>query len=290
MSRAPFLPPLLWEPVVRNALAEDFGIGGDVTTEALGCAESPLRAVFRARRDGVIAGLPGAALAFSLLDPACRFETAVAEGGAVRAGEAIASVTAAARTVLGGERTALNLLCHLSGIASTTRGIVEIVRGTGARVCCTRKTLPGLRALQKYAVLAGGGSNHRYRLDDAILIKDNHIALCGGRVAATLDAARRRAGHLMKIELEVDTLEQLDAALAHGGADAYLLDNMSIGQLREAVGMIGGRAIAEASGGITPETAGEIARTGVDVLSLGWLTQNVTALDIGLDVEAAEPA
>lgn len=281
---AAYLPSIIWEPMVRGALLEDFGIGGDVTTEALGRSDVILQAVFRARKAGVIAGLPGAALAFSLFDPSVTFDPVVEDGQRVEEGETVARVSGRARAILGGERTALNLLCHLSGIASTTRSIVDIVQGTKARVCCTRKTLPGLRAFQKYAVLAGGGSNHRYRLDDAILIKDNHIALCGGSITATLDAARQRAGHLMKIELEVDTLEQLETALEHGGADAFLLDNMSTDQLRTAVALIDGRAVAEASGGIQPDTARAIAETGVDILSLGWLTQTVTALDIGLDI------
>ncbi|MCH4090812.1 carboxylating nicotinate-nucleotide diphosphorylase [Acetobacter sp.] len=284
MNAAYLLPPIMWEPMVRGALLEDFGIGGDVTTEALGQSDIVLQAAFRVRKAGVIAGLPGAALVFSLLDPAVRFEALVGDGQYVEEGTTIARASGPARAILGGERVALNLLCHLSGIASTTRIIVDAVSGTKARVCCTRKTLPGLRAFQKYAVLSGGGSNHRYRLDDAILIKDNHIALCGGSIRATLDAARRRAGHLMKIELEVDTLEQLETALEHGGADAFLLDNMSTDQLRKAVALIDGRAIAEASGGIRPDTARAIAETGVDILSLGWLTQTVTALDIGLDI------
>ncbi|BCK74489.1 nicotinate-nucleotide pyrophosphorylase [Acetobacter aceti NRIC 0242] len=281
---AAYLPSIMWEPMVRGALLEDFGIGGDVTTEALGRSDVILQAVFSARKAGVIAGLPGAALAFSLLNPSVTFDAVVEDGQRVEEGETVARVSGPARAILGGERTALNLLCHLSGIASTTRSIVDIVQGTKARVCCTRKTLPGLRSFQKYAVLAGGGSNHRYRLDDAILIKDNHIALCGGSITTTLDAARQRAGHLMKIELEVDTLEQLETALEHGGADAFLLDNMSTDQLRTAVALIDGRAVAEASGGIRPDTARAIAETGVDILSLGWLTQTVTALDIGLDI------
>ncbi|GAJ28681.1 carboxylating nicotinate-nucleotide diphosphorylase [Acidomonas methanolica] len=285
MTFAP-LPDLLWEPIVRTGLLEDLGTGGDVTTQALAPPDATLRAMFRVRRDGVLAGLAAARLSFALLEPEARFEAFAADGDVVTAGQAIAVVEARAETVLAGERTALNLLSHLSGIATATREVVTAVAGTQARVCCTRKTLPGLRAAQKYAVRAGGGSNHRYRLDDAILIKDNHIALCGG-VHAALAAARARAGHLMAVELEVDTLEQLAEAIAEkgGGADAYLLDNMTPLQLREAVRMIGGRAIAEASGGITPGTARDIAETGVDVLSLGWLTHSVTALDIGLDID-----
>ncbi|GBQ28968.1 nicotinate-nucleotide pyrophosphorylase [Acetobacter estunensis NRIC 0472] len=280
----PYLPDVMWEPIVRRALLEDFGIGGDVTTEALGCADRAVEARFVARQAGMVAGLSAARLAFVLLNPFVRFEIGIKDGDRIEAGDVLAIVQGPARAVLGGERTALNLLCHLSGIASTTRSIVDLVEGTGVQVCCTRKTLPGLRAAQKYAVLAGGGSNHRYRLDDAILIKDNHIALCGGSVVAAVNAARLRAGHLMKVELEVDTLEQLEVALAHGGVDAFLLDNMTVEHLREAVQLIGGRAITEASGGITPHTVRAVTETGVDVISLGWLTQNVTALDIGLDI------
>lgn len=279
-----FLPDLMWEPAVRVALAEDFGTAGDLTTQALVQPGQHLRAVFRMRKAGTVAGLAGARLAFTLLDPAVRFEAVAADGARLNPGDVLAVVEGRAETVLGGERTALNLLSHLSGIATTTAGIVDAVAGTGVRVCCTRKTLPGLRALQKYAVRAGGGSNHRFRLDDAILIKDNHLALCGGDVAQALRAARSRVGHLMKIELEVDTLEQLEQALATEGVDAYLLDNMDLPTLRQAVALIDGRAIAEASGGITPDTARPIAETGVDVLSLGWLTHSVQALDIGLDI------
>ena len=283
MTFQTFLPDLLWEPVVRAALVEDLGTGGDVTTQALLDPEQPLQAVFRARQNGVLAGLQGAQLAFSLLDRKAEFISHRQDGDRIGAGDVLAVIDGSASTVLAGERTALNLLSHLSGIATATRAIVDAVHGTKARICCTRKTLPGLKAVQKYAVRAGGGSSHRYRLDDAILIKDNHLALCGG-VSAALRAARQRAGHLMKVELEVDTLDQLEEALAAGGADAYLLDNMGVETLRRAVKLIGGRAIAEASGGITPETARPIAETGVDVLSLGWLTHTVKALDIGLDI------
>lgn len=286
MTAALFLPDLLWEPLVTTALREDFGTGGDVTTQALLGHQKTLRAVFRARHHGVLAGLPGARLAFHALDGATHFTPLMAEGATIKPGDALATVEGSAAAILGGERVALNLLSHLSGIASTTAAIVHAVEGTGVDVCCTRKTLPGLRAVQKYAVRAGGGSNHRHRLDDAIMLKDNHIALLGGTIKEALKAARGRAGHLMKIELEVDALEQLEEALSCGGADAYLLDNMEPDQLRRAVSMINGRAIAEASGGITPDTARSKAETGVDVLSLGWLTHSVTALDIGLDIDA----
>ncbi|MFT9449464.1 carboxylating nicotinate-nucleotide diphosphorylase [Gluconobacter japonicus] len=284
MTFQTFLPDLLWEPLVRTGLLEDLGTGGDVTTQALLNPDRPLQAIFRARKTGVLAGLKGAELAFTLLDKSVRFLPQKNDGEQIVSGDVLAVVEGGAGTVLAGERTALNLLSHLSGIATATREIVDVVHGTGVRICCTRKTLPGMKIVQKYAVRVGGGSSHRYRLDDAILIKDNHLALCGG-VSAALAKARSRAGHLMKIELEVDTLEQLEEALSAGGADAYLLDNMKPDQLRQAVRLIDGRGIAEASGGITPETVRPIAETGVDIISLGWLTHTVRALDIGLDIE-----
>lgn len=283
-----FLPPLplpLWESIIRVALLEDLGTAGDITTQSLLRPGQSLQATFRARESGVLAGLEGARLAFSQLDPHSLFTPHMQDGAPVKPGDVLATISAGAETVLAGERTALNLLSHLSGIASTTAQVVKAVEGTKARVCCTRKTLPGLRAVQKYAVRAGGGSNHRFRLDDAILIKDNHLALAGGDVVHALQAARSHAGHLVSIELEVDTLAQLEAALTCAIADAYLLDNMPLATLRTAVEMIGGRAIAEASGGITPTNAAQIAATGVDILSLGWLTHSVKALDIGLDID-----
>jgi len=278
------LPDLMWEPIVRAGLVEDFGTGGDATSQAIARPGQRLRAVFRARHEGVVAGMSAVRLAFTLLDPAVSFTMLKGDGCRIAPRDILAEVEGSAETILGGERTALNLLSHLSGIATATRQVVDSVQGTKARICCTRKTLPGLRAVQKYAVKAGGGSNHRYRLDDAILIKDNHIALCGG-VAAALRGARNRAGHLMAVALEVDTLDQLETALSVGGADVYLLDNMSPDTLRQAVQLVDGRAVTEASGGITPETAPVIAATGVDVLSLGWLTHSVRALDIGLDID-----
>nr|WP_294914193.1 carboxylating nicotinate-nucleotide diphosphorylase [uncultured Neokomagataea sp.] len=282
MSMTAFLPDLMWQPVIELALREDLGSGGDITSQVLGLQAQKLTAVFRARQPGVIAGLAGARLAFTLLQQDAGFEAHVTDGAFVQPGEVIATVTAHASTVLAGERTALNLMSHLSGVATATRDIVDRVAGTGVRVCCTRKTTPGLRAVEKYAVKAGGGSGHRQRLDDAILIKDNHLAICGG-VRAALTAARARAGHLLKIELEVDTLEQLEEALSVGGADVFLLDNMAPEELRRAVALVNRRAMTEASGGITPQTARSIAETGVDAISMGWLTHTVTALDIGLD-------
>ncbi|GAA4481273.1 carboxylating nicotinate-nucleotide diphosphorylase [Gluconacetobacter asukensis] len=279
------LPDLMLEPLVRAGLLEDLGCGGDLTTDALAAPGQMLRTALVARQPGVVAGLALARLAFTLMDPSVRFEIERPDGSAVEPGERIARVTGPAPAILGGERVALNYLSHLCGIATATAGIVRAVAGTKARVCCTRKTLPGMRAIQKYAVRAGGGANHRFRLDDAILIKDNHIALAGGDVAHALAAARARAGHLVSIELEVDTLDQLAQALRAGGADAFLLDNMNPDQLREAVAMVSGRAVTEASGGITPDSAPEIAATGVDILSVGWLTHTVRALDIGLDHE-----
>jgi len=280
----PPLPDLLWEHVIRAGLAEDFGTGGDATSQAIVRPGQRLRAVFRARHEGVVAGMAGVRLAFSLLDPNANFTALKEDGCRILPRDILAEIEGPAEIVLGGERTALNLLSHLSGIATATRQVVDAIHGTKARVCCTRKTLPGLRAIQKYAVKAGGGSNHRYRLDDAILIKDNHIALCGG-VASALKSARQRAGHLMAIALEVDTLDQLETALSTGGANVYLLDNMGPDMLRRAVEMVKGRALTEASGGITPDTAPAIAASGVDVLSLGWLTHSVKALDIGLDID-----
>ena len=275
------LPALLIEPLVRAALAEDLGRAGDLTSNAIVPAETRAETALVARQPGVIAGLDFSSLAFRLLDPAIALAVARPDGSRVGAGETIARVSGPARAILAAERTALNFLCHLSGIATATTAVVEAVRPFGTRVTDTRKTLPGLRAAQKYAVRAGGGSNHRFGLDDAVLIKDNHVAAACG-IAPAIARARAAIGHLVRIEVEVDTLAQLEAALA-AGADAVLLDNMPPAMLREAVAMVGGRAITEASGRITPETAAEIAATGVNLISLGWLTHSSRALDIGLD-------
>ena len=278
---APSLPKILFEDLVRAALREDLGRAGDLTTDAIVPGDAVAEASFVAREHGVIAGLTIAACAFDLLDPRVTFEALVADGARVAPGDIIARVFGPARAILTGERVALNFLGHLSGIASVTRGSADAIAGSRAQVCCTRKTTPLLRAVEKYAVRCGGGSNHRFGLDDAILIKDNHIAIAGS-ITEALVRARAGAGHLVKIEIEVDTFAQLDAALA-AGADAVLLDNMGPEALRQAVARVAGRALTEASGRITPDTAGAIAASGVDLISVGWITHSARVLDIGLD-------
>jgi nicotinate-nucleotide pyrophosphorylase (carboxylating) len=278
------LLPLLYGDVVRRALVEDLGLAGDITTDAIVAPDLTGRAVVVARARGRVAGLEPALFAFRLLDPACRIDVRLRDGSDTGEGDAIARVTASARALLSAERTALNLLGHLSGIATVTRDVVERLDGLKTRVACTRKTTPGLRALEKHAVRLGGGSPHRYGLDDAVLVKDNHVALAGGIAEAVL-RVRRSVGHTVKIEVEVDTLAQLDDALAIG-IDAVLLDNMDVPTLREAVRRARGRALTEASGGIRPDTVREVAETGVDVISLGWLTHSAPSLDVALDVEA----
>jgi nicotinate-nucleotide pyrophosphorylase (carboxylating) len=273
---------LMWESLVRAALLEDLGRAGDITTEACVPSSAQGDGVLAARVAGTIAGLDVAALSFRLIDTDVRFEPVLADGDRVEAGGAVARVRGPARGMLTAERVALNFLGHLSGIATATRFIADAIGHTACRVVCTRKTTPGLRALEKYAVRCGGGLNHRFGLDDAMLIKDNHIALAGG-IAAALQRARARAGHLVKIEIEVDNLAQLEEVFVAGGADAVLLDNMGPDMLRQAVALVAGRAVTEASGGITPATAANIAETGVDLISVGWLTHSVRTLDIGLD-------
>ena len=275
------LPMVMIEPVVRAALLEDLGRAGDLTTDAIVPADAQTRCVLAARQPGVVAGLDFAAAAFRLIDPAIKVDVALPDGSRLRQGDLIATISGPARGILTAERTALNFLSHLSGVASATRGIADAIEGTRAQVCCTRKTMPGLRFAQKYAVRVGGGSNHRFGLDDAVLIKDNHVAIAGG-VRAAVERARAGVGHLVKIELEVDTLAQLEEALTLR-VDAVLLDNMGPDMLRQAVGMVDGRAITEASGRIRPDTAPAIAASGVDLLSVGWLTHSATVLDIGLD-------
>ncbi|HEY0525621.1 MAG TPA: carboxylating nicotinate-nucleotide diphosphorylase [Stellaceae bacterium] len=280
------LPRLLVEPVVRAALLEDLGRAGDLTTDAIVPDDATVEAAIVARRPGVLAGLDAALLAFELLDPGLRIERLRRDGERIAEGEAAARVGGRARAILSAERVALNLLCRLSGVATATRTLVDAVAGHRAQIVCTRKTTPGLRALEKYAVRAGGGANHRFGLDDAILIKDNHVALAGG-VRAAVERARRHAGHLVKIELEVDTLTQLEEALAlgpDGSVDAVLLDNMDPATLRRAVDLVAGRAITEASGRITPETAPAVAAAGVDLISAGWITHSAPILDLGLDI------
>jgi len=277
------LPRVIYEPVLRAALAEDFGLGGDITSEATIPAGAHARASLVARVPGTLAGLEIALAAFTLLDPSSTFANERRDGDEIAAKTTLATIACDARALLGAERTALNFLSHLCGVATETARYVAAVRGTHARICETRKTLPGLRALEKYAVRAGGGSNHRFRLDDAILIKDNHIALAGG-IAVALAGSRARAGHLVRIEIEVDTLSQLDEVLACGGADAILLDNFALDDVREAVRRTDGRATLEVSGGVSLSTVAAIAATGVDIISVGALTHSVTALDIGLDI------
>jgi nicotinate-nucleotide pyrophosphorylase (carboxylating) len=279
------LPQIMIEPLVRAALLEDLGRAGDLTTNAIVPAGARAATALVARQHGVIAGLDLAGVAFRLIDPTIDLRIECPDGSAVAPGNVIAAMSGPARGMLTAERTALNFLCHLSGIATATASIVAAIRDHNARVVCTRKTAPGLRAVQKYAVRVGGGSNHRFGLDDAVLIKDNHIAVAGG-IRPAVERARAGIGHLIKLELEVDTLAQLEEALGLG-VDAVLLDNMTLQQLREAVAMVSGRAITEASGRITPETAPAIAAAGVDLISVGGLTHSVTALDIALDYRAA---
>ena len=277
----PALPAIMVEPSVRAALLEDLGRAGDLTTDAIVPETARTRTVLRARQHGVVAGLDFAHAAFRLVDPAIEMELARGDGTTIAPGDVIATITGPARGILTAERTALNFLGHLSGIASATRGVVDAIAGHHAQVVCTRKTMPGLRIAQKYAIRVGGGSNHRFGLDDAVLIKDNHVAIAGS-VAEAVARARAGVGHMVKIELEVDTLDQLREALQLR-VDAVLLDNMAPPMLAEAVAMVDGSAITEASGGITPATAPAIAATGVDLISIGWLTHSVRVLDIGLD-------
>lgn len=274
--------PLIYEPIVRNALLEDLGRAGDLTTDAIVPADATAIAVIAARRDGRVAGLEAALTAFRILDPAVGLGIAVADGGDVAAGGVIATVRGSARALLTGERTALNLLGRLSGIATATRALVRAVEGTNARIVCTRKTTPGLRALEKHAVRLGGGANHRFGLDDAILIKDNHIAIAGG-IRPAVERARAAVGHMVKIEVEVDTLAQLDELLSLK-ADAVLLDNMDPATLKRAVAMVAGRMITEASGNVTLDSVRPIAEAGVDMISVGWITHSAPNLDVGLDM------
>ena len=282
--------PLVYDDLLRTALREDLGLAGDLTAEATVGADRTGSAVVRAREPGVVAGLEVVARLFAIVDPAVEVRLLVADGDAVAAGTDLATLRGAARSILLGERTALNLLGRLCGIATATRSVVDAIAGTRATVTCTRKTTPGLRGLEKYAVRVGGGANHRFGLDDAVLVKDNHIAFAGG-LRAALEGIAGRVGHLVPVEVEVDTEAQLDELLLlveHGHrVDVVMLDNFSPERLQAAVRRIGGRLVVEASGGITPERAREVAETGVDVLSLGWLTHSVPALDVGLDVVPA---
>jgi nicotinate-nucleotide pyrophosphorylase (carboxylating) len=273
---------LVYEPLVRAALLEDIGHGADLTTDAIVPPNRTARAQIAARKGGVIAGLAVAALAFQLLDEPMELIVHRNDGEVVQAGDAVAEVRGSARALLTGERTALNFLCRLSGIATATRTLVDLVAGTGAHIADTRKTTPGLRALEKYAVRCGGGSNHRFGLDDAVLIKDNHLALAGS-VRAAVAAVRARVGHMVKVEIEVDTLVQLREALEEP-IDAVLLDNMTPEELTQAVRMVNKRVLTEASGGVNAGNIVAIARSGVDLISVGWLTHSAPALDLGLDI------
>jgi nicotinate-nucleotide pyrophosphorylase (carboxylating) len=272
---------LLVKPIVRRALEEDFGRAGDVTTDLLIPVGNAARSVIAARQDGVISGLVAAIPAFRLVDPDIHIEISAKDGSSVSAGQIIARIDGPARAILMAERVALNFLGHLSGVATATNALVAQVAGTKARIICTRKTIPGLRLLQKYAVRCGGGLNHRFGLDDAILVKDNHIAAAGG-LAAVMARLRGQLGPMVKVEVEVDNLAQLEEALTLG-FDAILLDNMSPELMRRAVDITAGRAVLEASGGITPDRVRAIAETGVDYISSGALTHSVRNLDLGLD-------
>ncbi len=279
----PPLYPLSYAPIIQRALEEDFGEAGDITTDSIVAPESRASAKIAARGDGRVAGLDVALAVFSTLDPAITVEIGHRDGEDVSAGASLAVVSGPARVLLSGERTALNLLGRMSGIATTTRNLVRAVGNHKARIVCTRKTAPGLRVLDKYAVRAGGGANHRFGLGDGVLIKDNHRVMAGG-VGPAIERVRQRLGHMVKVEVEVDTLEQLDEALGFD-IDAVLLDNMSPEILAEAVSRVDGKIVTEASGGVTPETVADVAAAGVDLISLGWLTHSVTNWDVGLDFE-----
>ena len=279
-----FLSPLAIEEAVQRALDEDLGRAGDITSIAAIPETTPAHAIMVARQAGVIAGLPLAVATLQKLSADINIQAHVRDGAAVANGAHVLTISGPARAVLAGERTALNFVGRLSGIATLTADYVRHTAGTKLRVCCTRKTTPGLRALEKYAVRCGGGFNHRFGLDDAILIKDNHIAVAGG-IRPVLERAKAAAGHLVKIEIEVDTLDQLREVLAVGLADAVLLDNMDTATLRQAVAMVDGKLPLEASGGITLDTIAAIAATGVDYASSGWITHSAPNFDVALDIE-----
>jgi nicotinate-nucleotide pyrophosphorylase (carboxylating) len=274
---------LVVEPLIRAALLEDLGHGNDVTTDSIVPEEMRTTAQIVARADGIVAALDASLLAFELLAPGAVNATIhFADGDRVYRSGVIAEIEGPARVLLTGERTMLNVLSRMCGIATATRRLVELVKGTNAHVIDTRKTTPGLRVLEKYAVRCGGGSNHRFGLSDAVLIKDNHLALAGS-VHAAVERVRQSAGHMVKIEVEVDTIEQLHDALREP-IDAVLLDNMPPDVLREAVQIVNGAVLTEASGGIRPETIAAVAAAGVDLISVGWLTHGAPALDLGLDI------
>ncbi|MCW2244346.1 carboxylating nicotinate-nucleotide diphosphorylase [Azospirillum canadense] len=276
------LHPLTYEPIVRAALAEDLGRAGDITTDSIIPADATATARLAARKDGRVAGLDVAIAAFRTLDPAVEVAVERPDGSDVAPGGTIATVTGRARALLTAERTALNIMGRLSGIATATRALVREVEGTHARIVCTRKTTPGLRVLEKHAVRLGGGFNHRFGLDDAVLIKDNHIAVAGG-IRPAVERVRANIGHMVKVEVEVDTLDQLEELLTLP-VDVVLLDNMDPATLRRAVALVDGRMVTEASGNVTLGTVRAIAESGVDMISVGWLTHSAPNLDIGLDI------
>lgn len=276
------LPHLLFEKSVKEALLEDLGRAGDITSEAILNKNIKIEATLVARKCGVLCGTATALTAFQLIDPEIKYDNILIDSALVNSGDIIARINGSATSILAAERVALNFLGHLSGISTLTAEYVSQISHTHAKICDTRKTTPNLRALEKYAVSCGGGVNHRFGLDDAILIKDNHIAVAGG-VAAALRAAKQKIGHLVKIEIEVDTLDQLHEALSEG-VDVVLLDNMSIPQLAEAVRMINKQALSEASGGISLDTVAAVAETGVNLISVGALTHSAPVLDVGLDI------
>jgi nicotinate-nucleotide pyrophosphorylase (carboxylating) len=280
-----FLSPLAIDEMVHRALNEDLGRAGDITSMATIPEAAHAHAIMVARQSGVIAGLPLAVAIFQRLAPDISIEAHVRDGGAVAAGVHMLTISGPARAVLSGERTALNFVGRLSGVATLTADYVRHTAGTRMRICCTRKTTPGLRALEKYAVRCGGGFNHRFGLDDAILIKDNHIAVAGG-IRPVLERARSHIGHLVRIEIEVDTLDQLREVLDTGMADVVLLDNMDIATLTEAVKLAKGRVVLEASGGVTQDSIAKIASTGVDYASAGALTHSAPNFDVALDIDA----
>jgi nicotinate-nucleotide pyrophosphorylase (carboxylating) len=280
-----FLSPLAIDEAVHRALDEDLGRAGDITSMATIPETTAAHAVMVARQAGRIAGLPLAVATFQKLSPEIKITAHVRDGASVAKGAHVLTIDGSARAVLTGERTALNFVGRLSGIATLTADYVRHTTGTRMRICCTRKTTPGLRALEKYAVRCGGGFNHRFGLDDAILIKDNHIAVAGG-VKPVLERARANVGHLVKLEIEVDTLTQLREVLDTGLADVVLLDNMDTATLTEAVKLAQGRVVLEASGGLTFDTIAAIAATGVDYASSGALTHSAPNFDVAIDIEA----
>ncbi|WP_269583497.1 carboxylating nicotinate-nucleotide diphosphorylase [Roseibium sp. Sym1] len=285
MSRnfLPELPRLMVDEAVKSALLEDWGRAGDVTSQATLPPEARATAVIAARKPGVLAGLALAESAFRQTDAALTFDPVLKDGDRLSPKDVVARIEGPARALLAAERVALNYLGHLCGIATATAAFADLIAHTKADIVCTRKTTPGLRAFEKYAVKCGGGSNHRFGLDDAILIKDNHIAVAGG-VTQAIEAAKAFAGHLVKIEVEVDTLEQLEEALA-AGPDVVMLDNMPPETLKEAVAIAGGKVLLEASGGIELDTVKAVAEAGVDLISSGWITHSAPVLDLGLDIE-----